>query len=256
MQEKLNEIIEKDSNREIPVFKKIRTGFIQELAQKIAKNTNIPVKIAIAGESASGKTSFANHIIKVCESFNRTNLITMISCDNYYKPLKNKINGETLLDYLKRTGHNLDSPDAINLSRFKEEIERLTRGETFKTSRWDFKTSQLIENDEEKKPAKIILAEGLFTLINGVSDIFDVRIYVHRKHKSIKRHWFERALQRFNSEEETEYVWKRVKQGSKQFIRPSKDNADLVINRRASKESREAVIKEIFEVIAGFKHEN
>jgi len=174
IQEKLKEIIRKDSKREVPVFKKVREGFIKNLAQKIAKNSEKSIKVAVAGESASGKTYFANQIMKVCEGFNQPNLITMVSCDNYYKPRKGKIDGEPLVKYLKRTKYNLDCPDAVNLPRFKKEVERLASGETFKIPRLDFKTSTVIENAEEKKPARVILTEGLFTLIDEVKDIFDV----------------------------------------------------------------------------------
>ena len=249
IEEKLKEIVKKDSEREIPVFRKVKEGFIEKLAQKIAKNPDKSVKIAIAGESASGKTTFANHVMEICEGFNKPNLITMVSCDNYYKARKDKIDGEIFLDYLKRTKQNLDCPDAVDLPRFEKDVERLAKGETFKIPRLDFKTSNVIENAEEKKPAKIILTEGLFTLIDDVKDNFDIRIYVHRKPKTIKRHWFERAPQRHNSQEEIDYMWKSASTGGKQFVRPSRKNADIVINRKSAKEDRESVIKEIFKTI-------
>lgn len=246
---KLNEIVKKDSEREIPVFREIKKGFIKELAQKIAENPEKTIKLAVAGESASGKTSFAKHVLEVCEGLNQPNLATMVSCDNYYKPLPGKLKDESLLSYLKRTNHNLDAPDAVDLARFKKEVTQVANGETIKIPRYDFLTSTVIENAEEKKPAKVLITEGLFTLTDELKDAFDVRIYVHRKPKTIKRHWFERAPQRCNSKEEIDYMWKSANEGSKQFVRPSRANADIVINRKSSKEDRAAVIKEIFETI-------
>jgi uridine kinase len=44
-------------------------------------------------------------------------------------------------------------------------------------------------------------------------------------------------------------MWKSARNGSKQFVKPSEKNADIVINAKSSDTHRESVIKEIFTAI-------
>ncbi|MFA6989572.1 MAG: hypothetical protein WC197_05840 [Candidatus Gastranaerophilaceae bacterium] len=247
---RLNRIIINDKKLNKPLFRYVRKGFIHKLAEKIARNPYKTITIGIAGESASGKTNIANKILNGCNEIN-PNMATMISCDNYYSLPKGINEAGGLIPYLRKTDYNIDCPDAVDLDAFKSDFKKIASGVEQKIPVYDFKTFSTLPEGALKKPAKILMGEGLFTLTDKIKDLFDIKIYVHRKTETIKKHWYDRAPERsINNKKDQDFLFEKAINGGKKYVQPSMKNADLIINRNCEKEEIKNTINEIYQAIS------
>lgn len=157
--------------------------------------------IAIAGGSASGKSTIAYEMEKHLSPLN----VSVIAMDAYYKPesdlpLVTAPNGKTYRDY--------NCPEAFDLVRMKEEIE------------------------QAKTTADVVIAEGLLTLWD--EEIYrhaDLRVYVDcpadvRIVRRIRRN----LTWGLSVEDITDVYLDLVRYRHEEYVEPSKQNADLVVD--------------------------
>ena len=132
---------------------------------------------------------------------------------------------------LFKTGFSFDTPDVIDLDLMKSHLVSLKEGLTIKSPRYNFVTCESDPNGEmKKKPAKIILTEGLYVLNEGVRDIMDVKVYVFTPLEVIKDRWYRRAAERGKSGSAADLQFADVNRTAQQYIRPTYQIADAVIN--------------------------
>ena len=160
----LKEILEEDKQQEQPLFLKVADDFIMNIARKVVQEKKKTFLIGITGESASGKTVFVDNTIEAVVRDKKEGIYTVIRQDDYYKDTSKELQEAGSYDALFKTGFSFDTPDVINLPLMREHLLGLKKGETIVSPKYDFVTCVSNPNGDTKKPAKVILTEGLYVL--------------------------------------------------------------------------------------------
>lgn len=225
----LREILEYDKKQKHPLFLKIRDSFLFQIVKRaINQKREDSFLIGIAGESASGKTTFVQNAIKAMVGDN-DHLYTVVCCDDYYKDTSKELKEAGSYEALFATGFSFDTPLAFDLDLMVEHLKTLKNGGEFKTPVYDFITCER-KWGEIKKPAKIILNEGLYVLNEGIRDIMDVKVYIYTPFDVIKERWFKRAISRGKTGEAAQIQFKDVNTTAQTYIRPALQISDVILN--------------------------
>ena len=246
--ENINHVIKQDQSTTVPLFLRIKPGFIENLTKKIINNPEKSIVIGVAGESASGKTTLARNTVKTCLSDNKE-LYTVIAGDDYFHDWSKELAEAGSFKALFERGYNFDVPDAINLDLMREHIIQLTEGYTIRSPKYDFVTCASIADGEIKKPAKVILTEGLFSLNPKLRNILDIAIYVHTPHEVIKERWYKRAASRGKTPQDMDAQFSIVSKEAQKHIRPTMQTADIIVNGLTSGEYIEFIADKIINAI-------
>jgi len=130
--------------------------------------------VGIAGDSGSGKTTFANAIRRMLGE----DIVSTITLDDYH------VYDRTMRWKLGITPLH---PDANNLKLVETHLFMLKRGETIKKPTYDHKTGTF-GPWEDFEPTPVVIVEGLHTLYDGIRDHLDFKIFVDPA-RYIKRRW-------------------------------------------------------------------
>lgn len=228
--ENIREVIAYDKQQKQPLILRINEAFIFKIARKAILEKNSTFLMSIAGESASGKTTLVKNTAKACIKTDTDNTYTVICCDDYYKDASKELKDAGSYEELFKTGFSFDTPDAIDLGLMKEHLIKLKNGETVYSPYYDFVTCESKKDSVIKKPAKIILNEGLYVLNECMRDIVDVKIYVYTPFEIIKERWYARAVTRGKIGKAADMQFHDVNQTAFRYIRPTMEIADIVIN--------------------------
>lgn len=245
----LNKILEEDKKQEQPLFLKISDNLVMDIARKVVQDKKKTFLIGITGESASGKTVFVDNTIKACVKDKKEGIYTVIRCDDYYKDTSKELRDAGSYEELFKTGFSFDTPDAINLSLMQQHLVALKEGMTIKSPRYDFVTCESFPDGEEKRPAKVILTEGLYVLNEGIRDIMDVKVYVFTPLDVIKERWYRRAKQRGKEGTAADLQFADVNRTAQQYIRPTYQISDAIINGLVSQEYIQEITDKIFKAL-------
>ena len=247
--ENIRKVIANDRKQKQPLILRINEAFIFNIARKAIQEKDSTFIMSIAGESASGKTTLVDNTAKACLKSDNNKIYTVISCDDYYKDASNELKSAGSYEKLFESGFSFDTPDAINLDLMKEHLIKLKNGEEIYSPEYNFVTCESKENQVLKKPAKLILNEGLYVLNEKVRDIVDVKIYVYTPFEVIKDRWFARAASRGKTGLAAQMQFHDVNQTAFRHIRPTMDIADVVINGMTTQKYIEDLIQELIEAI-------
>lgn len=173
--------------------------------------------IAIAGDSASGKSTFMNYIQEILpqESY------LSIETDSYHK-------WERHDEHWKEYTHL--NPDANNLERMSEDVLRLKIGNNVSLVEYDHNTGKFLQEKITYAKPFLILC-GLHTLYkkNLLKDL-DLKIFLNTE-EHLKIDWkVKRDMQERNYtlDKIMNTILKR-KEDSDKYIQPQKDAADIII---------------------------
>ena len=241
----LKEILEEDKKQEQPLFLKVADDFIMNIARKVVQEKKKTFLIGITGESASGKTVFVDNTIEAVVRDKKEGIYTVIRQDDYYKDTSKELQDAGSYDALFKTGFSFDTPDVINLALMREHLLGLKKGETIVSPKYDFVTCVSNPQGDVKKPAKVILTEGLYVLNKEVRDIMDVKVYVYTPIEVIKERWYKRAVSRGKTGEAADLQFKDVNATAQQYIRPTYQIADCIINGMVDKDYIKAITDKI-----------
>jgi uridine kinase len=180
-----------------------------------------PVTIAVAGGTASGKTSISNAILDQVGAHN----ISYVPHDAYYKDLKD-------VPMADREIINFDHPDSLETSLMIQHIKQLQAGQSVNIPVYDFthhnRTAQTL-----LVPAQpIILVEGILVLAEPtLRELFDVKIFVDtdadiRFIRRLSRDMAERGR---SAESVINQYLRSVRPMHLEFVEPSKRYADVII---------------------------
>ena len=250
----LNKILEEDKKQEQPLFLKISDNLVMDIARKVVQDKKKTFLIGITGESASGKTVFVDNTIKACVKDKKEGIYTVIRCDDYYKDTSKELKEAGSYEELFKTGFSFDTPNAINLSLMQEHLVALKEGMTIKSPRYDFVTCESFPDGEEKTPAKVILTEGLYVLNEGIRDIMDVKVYVFTPLDVIKERWYKRAKQRGKEGTAADLQFADVNRTAQQYIRPTYQISDAIINGLVSQEYIQEITDKIFNALRDIEY--
>lgn len=242
----LKEIVKEDKQEAQPLFLKISDNFILNIARKVVQEKKKTFLIGITGESASGKTVFVDNTIEACIRDKKEGIYTVIRCDDYYKDTSKELLEAGSYEELFKTGFSFDTPEVIDLQLMKQHLAQLKEGVPVVSPRYDFKTCVSSPDGDEKKPAKIILTEGLYVLNEEVRDILDIKVYVFTPIDVIKERWYKRAITRGKTGAAADLQFADVNRTAQQYIRPTYQIADCVINGMVDKEYIKVITNKIF----------
>ena len=180
-----------------------------------------PLIIGVAGGTASGKTTIANAIM---ESINHPQMV-MIQHDAYYKDASH-------LPLAERARINFDHPDALETGLMVHHVEELIAGRAIAMPVYDFSTHARLEKGIVKRPAKVIIIEGILIFCEqALRDLMDVKIFVDTANdlrfiRRLKRDIQER--QRSMESVIGQYLG-TVRPMHEAFVEPSRKYADIII---------------------------
>lgn len=245
----LKQIIEEDKKEKQPLFVRISDNFIMNLARKVVQEKKKTFLIGIAGESASGKTTFVDNTVKACVKDHIEGIYTVIRCDDYFKDTAKELRDAGSYENLFKTGFSFDTPDVINLDLMKSHLLDLKKGRAIVSPRYDFVTCESFDDGEVKKPARIILNEGLYVLNEGLREIMDVKVYVFTPLDILKDRWYKRAATRGKTGLAADMQFRDVNNTAQEYIRPAMEIADVIINGLVEIDYIEVITDRIFSTI-------
>ncbi len=182
---------------------------------------NKPVFIAVAGGSASGKTTVVD---KIVANFNEED-VTVIKHDDYYKDQTDMLMEE-------RYKVNYDHPFSLDNDLLFKQISDLLNGKTIIKPTYDFEAHNRSEKTETISSTKIIILEGILIMEDSrIRDLCDIKLFVEAD-DDIR---FIRRLNRDMSERGrsldsviNQYL-STVKPMHFAFVKPTKRYADVII---------------------------
>lgn len=248
--ENIREVIARDRKQKQPLILRINEAFIFNIARKAILEKDSTFILSIAGESASGKTTLVKNSAKACLKSDNEKVYTIICCDDYYKDASKELSEAGSYEKLFESGFSFDTPDALDLALMKEHLVKLKEGKEIYCPSYNFVTCESKKDKVLKKPAKLIINEGLYVLNECIRDIADVKIYVYTPFEMIKDRWFARATSRGKTGMAAKMQFHDVNQTAFRHIRPTMDIADVVINGMTTQEYIEDFIKELIEAIS------
>lgn len=247
--ESLKQIVEEDKQEKQPLFIKINDGFIMNLARKVVQEKKKTFLIGIAGESASGKTTFVDNTVKACIKDEIEGIYTVVRCDDYFKDTSRELNEAGNYENLFKTGFSFDTPEVINLGLMKQHLIELKKGRPIISPRYDFVTCESFMDGEIKKPASVILNEGLYVLNEGLRDVMDIKVYVFTPLEVIRERWYKRAASRGKTGLAADLQFRDVNKTAQEYIRPAMKIADVIINGMVEIDYIETITDRIFNVV-------
>ena len=251
---RFNQILNYDKNSETPIFKSIHPDFIPKFTKRIINNPEKHFLIGISGESASGKTTICNTIKLATERLNMP--VEILSADNYFKDISALICQYGSFDKLLESGYDVDSPDNFQMDLLFEDLEQLSKGIDVKIPQYLVNgTGIVVPKAIEKKAQKIIVVEGMATMYGRVSELLDVKLYVDIE-PEIQEKWFLYRAQtsRNQDEKNARKQLAYVREASKKYIIPKKENSDIIINGASSLEYFTQIIDYIFEITNNYSN--
>ncbi len=182
---------------------------------------NKSVIIAVAGGSASGKTTVVD---KITESFDQQD-VTVIKHDDYYKD-------QSDLSMEERYKVNYDHPFSLDNDLMYQDILQLIKGETITKPTYDFEAHTRSDKTEQIRPTKIIILEGILIMEDErIRDLCDIKLFVEadddlRFIRRLQRDMEERG--RSLDSVISQYL-NTVKPMHFAFVKPTKRYADVII---------------------------
>lgn len=244
--ESVKKILEEDKKQKQPLFINVKESVIFNIARRALNEPGSRFLIGIAGESASGKTTFVQNAIRSCIAEERTDLYTIVCCDDYYYDWSNELKEAGSYEAFFAKGYSFDTPKAINLQLMKEHLISLKNGSAVRSPDYNFTTCESFPHGVLKKPAQIIVNEGLYVLNEGIRDIMDIKVYVFTPFEIIKDRWYRRAESRGKTGLAADMQFENVNTTAQTYIRPAMQCADIVMNGVVSSAYIQEMTEKIF----------
>ena len=249
---RLKNIFENELKSNDSVLVSYKPEVISKLAQYISGKITRPASIGIAGETASGKSTITLDIIDTINAFadkeNLENVITRVNTDDYYYDRSDMVKkAGSFAQFAKH--YDLDIPDALELELMHAHIKELLSGKEVYLPKYDMSgTAIRYDNHTLAKPSKVIISEGLFTLTPKIKDAFDFKIYVDVRQHVQKERFYIRAEERHLGGS-AHAIYKNASQKAEIYIRPCKQDADIVLSGEAVRTRYKNFLNKIISIV-------
>jgi phosphoribulokinase len=194
---------------------------VAETTRRNVRGTSLrsgtPLLVGIAGDSASGKTTFARQL---GWALGRTR-ITHIRGDDYHR-------------YDRRTRDSLGltplHPAANDLDRMADDLDRLSLGRTIRAPVYDHATGSF-RDPRPVDPGEVVIVEGLLALATpALRSRFDVSVYLEPKEELRHRWKIDRDCEERGYDIRAVVDDLRCREAdADRFVRPQRELADIVI---------------------------
>lgn len=180
-----------------------------------------PVLVGIAGGTGSGKTHFVRKIISAVGAKNAV----VIQQDAYYRDLSH-------LPFTERERINFDHPSSIEFDLLVSHLRALRNGQEIMVPVYDFSSHTRRGTTLLVSPKPLILIEGILVLYyKPLWSKLDLKIFLDAKpatrlQRRVSRDLKERDRSRASILRQYEET---VAPMHREFVEPSKQNADFVI---------------------------
>ena len=184
------------------------------------KKVIMNIVIGIAGGSGSGKTTICDMI---ADKF--TDSVSVLHFDDYYKGYDEKT-------FEEKTRMNFDHPNTLDMSLFAEHLSELKQGHSIEAPVYNFVTYERMPETREILSNKVIIAEGIYTLLDErIRNLCDVKLFVDadsdiRVLRKIDRDVRERGR---SLDFSTKQYLCMTKPMHDAFVEPTKRYADIII---------------------------
>ena len=190
------------------------------------RENNKPFVIGVAGGSGSGKSTVTRQVLASIGP----EMAAVVMQDDYYLD-------QSHLSPNERHKTNYDHPDAFDWPLMMQHVQALRRGDAIEMPEYDFALHNRSRKTIPVKPAPVIVIEGLFALYDAeLRKMMSLKIFVDTA-PDVR---FIRRLQRDIAERgrSTESVISQymdtVRPMHKQFIEPTKREADVILPHGAN----------------------
>lgn len=232
LQAKFKQILAYDRKCNSPVFVEIRPDFISKFSRRLINNPQKRILIGITGESACGKSTICKKIKETIKALSLP--VSIISTDNYFNDISELIKKHGNFDNLRDNGYDVDSPESFQLDVLKRDLEKISQGEDIKIPEYLVNgTGISVPSSIPIKSEKIIIAEGMSTMYKDVKEVFDIKVYIEVDNEERKQRFLNRAVQRNQNEENAQKHWDYIQIAGQKYVKPSKNEADMIINGNA-----------------------
>lgn len=182
---------------------------------------NKPFIIGICGGTGSGKTTLINSITK---KLDHQSIVT-IQHDSYYRDRSN-------LSPLDREKINYDHPDALETDLLVRHLKELISCQKVEIPEYDFTTHTRLENGRFIAPSKVIIVEGLLIFSDSsLRSLLDLKIFVDTDDdiRFIRRLQRDTRERNRSMESVIQQYMETVRLMHKEFVKPSKKYADIIL---------------------------
>ena len=182
--------------------------------------------LGVSGSSGSGKSE----ILKQLSNKINSNLISVISQDNYYKKRDSQ-----LIDL--NGFHNFDLPESIDKKNFYGDVVKLISGKNIEYLEYNYNNPKLKSNNKKIISNPIIIVEGLFIFhYKKINSLFNSRVFIDAElNLMIKRRLNRDLHERGYDKNDVEYRYRNhVIPAFKKFTEPYKNDSNLIINNNKS----------------------
>lgn len=180
-----------------------------------------PVIIAVAGGSASGKTTVVDKIIKGFDPQN----VTVIKHDDYYKD-------QSDMPMEERVKVNYDHPFSLDNDLMFKHLLKLILGERITKPTYDFENHNRSDRTESIVPTEIIILEGILIMEDDrIRELCDIKLFVEADDdlRFIRRLNRDMAERKRTMESVIKQYLNTVKPMHFAFVKPTKRYADVII---------------------------
>lgn len=178
--------------------------------------------IGIAGGSGSGKTTFANKVIKRINSSD----ISILHMDSYYQ---NHIPESISIVPGKP---NFDHPEAFDWPLLSEHLQTLKDGKSIYSPTYDFVTSTRKSELRKVNSTSVVILEGIFSLYDkSIREMLSIKCFLHvdadiRFTRRLDRDVNERGR---SLESVIRQYYDTVRPMHQKFLEPQKQYADFTV---------------------------
>lgn len=252
LQSKFKQILAYDRRCENPIFVEIKPDFISRFSKRLINNPQKHILIGITGESACGKSTICRQLKQTIKNLELP--VSIISADNYFNDISDLIQQYGSFDNLRDNGYDVDSPDSFQLDLLKSDLERISQGYDIKIPQYLLNGSGVsVPESVSIKSEKIIVAEGMSTMYKDVKDIFDIKIYIQVDCDLRKERFLSRAKERNQDPENANSHWEYVKIAGDKYVKPMKNDADMILCGKANLEYFSQILEYIYTITNNFQ---
>lgn len=190
------------------------------------KTSHKPFVIGVAGGSGSGKSTVTREVLAAIGP----EKVAVVMQDDYYRDQSHMAPED-------RRKQNYDHPDAFDWPLMTQHLAALRKGEAIAMPVYDFAADNRSSETITVKPAPVIVVEGLFALYDTkLRNMMSLKIYVDtasdvRFIRRLQRDMSERGR---SAESVMNQYLETVRPMHKQFIEPTKRNADVILPHGAN----------------------
>lgn len=251
--QRLKEIIQADSQQEIPVVQSVSLFFWQNLSRWVRQIAYVPepFTIALTGPSGSGKSFIREALVHQLSMVSQVSSFTQ---DNYYRDFEADFPHLSLDRFYDEI--DLDDPEHIlfrHLSRDLQKLRSLPYGSILHLPKLRFGTPTskptIIEGGLDLQVHPFIVTEGIHAFYDPtILPHYNFKIFVDVDEKTRRERWLDRN--RRENRGTTDNMWNTTVECLNKFIVPTRPVADLVINNNAPQEQVARFLEDTVNVLA------